>query len=90
MPLFPEGVDSLLSLIFILCYLGMVLRVPMILQEKKKIQKQTGTLHFKYIFSPTILKRAVLNHLGIVWLFVAFLELLNSTISQDDCLALYI
>lgn len=57
---------------------------------KKKIQKQTGTLHFKYIFSPTILKRAVLNHLGIVWLFVAFLELLNSTISQDDCLALYI
>ena len=37
MLLFPEGVDSLLSLIFILCYLGMVLRVPMILQEKKKI-----------------------------------------------------
>ena len=53
MLLFPEGVDSLLSLIFILCYLGMVLRVPMILQEKKKyIQKQTGTLHFKYIFPP--------------------------------------
>lgn len=36
MLLFPEGVDSLLSLIFILCYLGMVLKVSMILQEKKK------------------------------------------------------
>ena len=67
----------------------MVLKVSMILQEKKKIQ--TGTLHFKYILRPppTILKQAILNHLGIGWLFVAFLELLKSN-SQDDCLAFYI
>lgn len=53
MLLFPEGVDSLLSLIFILCYLGMVLKVSMILQEKKKKSKTKQEPCILSTFLPT-------------------------------------